>query len=113
MTVSNHEGTEATNHHMARHRKGPLAGIRRPRLLIRAARLGMMDYSRSRDLKRILRVPELPLPSKAVRALLETEAAMEENRKSGGTTYSVMHHVEVMIALMAEARLVPDLKIEG
>ncbi|QDC11583.1 hypothetical protein FHY55_09995 [Oceanicola sp. D3] len=87
--------------------------MRRPSLLIRAARLGLTDYSRTRDLKRIMRVTTLPAPTRAVRDLLETEAAMEEGRQEGLSTYSVIRHVEVMIALMAEARLLPHGPVES
>lgn len=93
--------------------RDPLSGIRRPSLLIRAARLGLADYSRTRDLKRIMRVATLPAPTRAVRDLIETEAEMEQGRQSGLSTYSVIRHVEVMIALMAEARLLPRDPVEG
>jgi hypothetical protein len=33
-----------------------LATIRRPKILIRAARAGVTDYQRDRDLKRLLRL---------------------------------------------------------
>ncbi|MCO6382176.1 MAG: hypothetical protein JXQ91_02640 [Vannielia sp.] len=89
-----------------------MGGIRRPKLLIRAARLGLADYSRSRDLKRIMRVATLPAPTRAVRDLIETEAEMEEGRQHGLSTYSVIRHVEVMIALLAEARLLPQAPVE-
>ncbi|WP_244867469.1 DUF6477 family protein [Vannielia litorea] len=99
---------QATGGHQKRKTDGPLGGLRRPRLLIRAARLGLSDYSRTRDLKRIMRVTTLPAPTKALRDLMDTEAEMEEGRQSGLSTYSVIRHVEVLIALMAEARLLPQ-----
>ena len=88
--------------------RSPLAALRRPKLLIRAARLGLADYSRTRDLRRIMRTGAVPTPSNAVAALMNTEAELEECRRSGTSTYSVIRHVEVMIALMAEARLLPS-----
>ncbi|SIN92483.1 DUF6477 family protein [Vannielia litorea] len=99
--------------YQARRTQGPLAHIRRPKLLIRAARLGLADYSRSRDLKRIMRVATLPAPTRAVRDLIATEAEMEEGRQTGLSTYSVIRHVEVMIALMAEAKLLPQGPLDG
>ena len=84
-----------------------LANLRRPRLLIRAARFGLTDYNRDRDLKRVMKVPRAPSPAKAVDGLIETEARMEATRKAGDASYSVARHVEVLIALMAEARLLP------
>ncbi|MGP3696465.1 DUF6477 family protein [Rhodobacter sp. NSM] len=80
-----------------------LAEIRRPRLLMRAARLGLSDYRRERDLRRLV---EDQRPERAVTALLQEERRLEAQRTSGDTTYSVTHHVEVLIALIAEARLI-------
>jgi hypothetical protein len=60
-----------------------LKDLRRPRLLIRAARHGLSDYRRDR------------------------EAEIEGNRQTGSACYNVARHIEVLIALMAEARLLP------
>ncbi len=86
-----------------------LANLRRPRLLIRAARFGLTDYNRDRDLKRVMKVARAPSPLRAVDGLIEAEAHLEETRKAGDASYSVARHVEVLIALMAEARLLPRL----
>ena len=82
-----------------------LRAIRRPALLIRAARFGQAGYERRRDLRRVLRVAECPAPGPAAIALIEAEAAAEAARRAGTAGYSVAAHVEVLIALMAEARL--------
>ena len=77
--------------------------FRRPRLLMCAARHGLQDYRRERDLPRILGgyAPEQrPLP-----ALISTERALEDQRKRNDATYSCTRHVEVMIALLAELTL--------
>ena len=84
-----------------------LANLRRPKLLIRAARFGVSDYNRNRDLKRLIGTSAAPGPQRAVDSLIEEEARIEEVRKSGDATYSVARHVEVLIALIAEARLLP------
>jgi len=84
-----------------------LSTLRRPRLLIRAARFGMTDYNRERDLKRLTHAASIPSPERAVSNLMAQEADLEETRKSGNATYSVSRHVEILIALMAEARLLP------
>ncbi|GKY87657.1 DUF6477 family protein [Sinisalibacter aestuarii] len=82
-----------------------LAGLRRPRLLIRAARFGLADYNRERDLKRLTRQPVAPAPRAAVDALIAAEAALEESRQTGAAGYSPARHVDVLIALISEARL--------
>ena len=84
-----------------------LSTLRRPRLLIRAARFGMADYNRERDLKRLIRESSAPTPARAVSRLMSEEAALEETRTSGDASYSVARHVDILIALMAEAKLLP------
>ena len=82
-----------------------LALIRRPRLLVRAARFGIEEYNRNRDLRRILRGEALPGPSDALPRLIDMEAAQEDTRKRGDASYSIARHLEILIALMAESRL--------
>ncbi|MGR3341680.1 MAG: DUF6477 family protein [Paracoccaceae bacterium] len=84
-----------------------LSKVRRPRLLIRAARFGVQDYDRARDLKRVVKSSTAPSPARALNCLMTEEARLEEIRKTGDATYSVARHVEVLIALMAEVRLLP------
>ena len=87
-----------------------LAELRRPRLLIRAARLGLGDYRRDRDLKRLISpaiFAEATDPEQTLARLISAEGLLEENRLRGAACYSVARHIEVMIALMAEARSLP------
>ncbi|MFV2038297.1 MAG: DUF6477 family protein [Paracoccaceae bacterium] len=85
-----------------------LSALRRPRLLIRAARFGLTDYNRARDLKRLMRTTTVPSPAHAVGSLMNEEARLEETRQAGDANYRVAHHIEVLIALMAEAQLLPQ-----
>ncbi|OYU39166.1 MAG: hypothetical protein CFE33_12155 [Pseudorhodobacter sp. PARRP1] len=82
-----------------------LETLRRPRMLIRAARCGVLDYRRERDLKRL--VDSTPTPERAVTRLLAEEERLEDIRISGEASYSVARHIEVLIALIAEVRLLP------
>lgn len=82
-----------------------LSRLQRPRLLIRAARHGQTDYRRDRDLRRLLGAPRVSTPQVTVPQLLAEEAHLETIRRAGGITYSVTRHIEVLIALMAEASL--------
>lgn len=84
-----------------------LSGLRRPELLIRAARAGLADYNRGRDLKRLMRVQQVPAPDRALPALLAEEEELEHTRRTGGATYSFARHIDLLIAMMAEARLLP------
>ena len=83
-----------------------LAALRRPRILVRAARCGLADYRRDRDLKRILRLPRAAASARALETLLAEEERLETIRTSGEATYSLQRHVAVLTALLAEARLV-------
>ena len=78
--------------------------IRRPRLLITAARLGLADYRRERDLRRL--IGGVSRPETAVVSLLDEECRLEAVRQSGRATYSIARHIEVLIALLSEARLI-------
>jgi Family of unknown function (DUF6477) len=80
-----------------------LANLRRPRLLMHAARFGLGDYRRERDLRRL--VPGSTSPEKTVETLLSVEERLEETRLAGDAGYSVARHIDVLIALLAEAQL--------
>ena len=84
-----------------------LAALRRPKILVRAARAGVVEYRRDRDLKRILRLPRAAAPRQAIDRLLAEESRLEETRAAGEATYSIQRHVAVLTALLAEARLLP------
>ncbi len=87
--------------------------LRRPSLLIRAARFGLSDYNRARALRKLTRSPMVPNPLRAVSSLLGVEAALEDARQSGDASYSVARHVEVLIALIAETRLLSRPQAQG
>ena len=82
-----------------------LAWLRRPRLLVSAARCGQADYRRSLDLPRILRLAQAPAPARAAALLLDMEEMLDDARRSQDAGYNAARHVEVLIALLAEARL--------
>jgi hypothetical protein len=82
-----------------------VSALRRPMLLVRAARFGLTDYRRDRDLRRLLPAAPLPSPEAAVDRLLAAEQDAEARRREGSATYSVATHVELLVALIAEARL--------
>lgn len=84
-----------------------IARLQRPRLLIQAARLGLPDYRRDRDLRRLIGTLAAPPPPVTVARLLEAEEEVEQVRRTGATGYNAVRHVDLLIALMAEARLLP------
>ncbi len=82
-----------------------LNALRRPKILIRAARAGVVDYRRERDLKRLLRQSRSAAPHHAIGSLLVEEDRLESTRTAGEATYSIQRHVAVLTAILAEARL--------
>lgn len=82
-----------------------LRQLKRPRILVGAARKGLALYRREQDLRRIL--ARDASTREAGRALLETEERLEERRRAGDAGYSVADHISVLTALIAEAALVP------
>ncbi|MFZ5963772.1 DUF6477 family protein [Thalassococcus sp. BH17M4-6] len=82
-----------------------LDAIRRPRLLLRAARIGADGYNRRTHLARILGHALLPRSGPALMQLMEIEAELDQRRRQRNGDYRVSQHVEVMCALLGEARL--------
>ncbi len=85
---------------------GMIAALSRPLLLVRAARLGVEDYDRSQSLPRLLGGLVPPRSGSAVLRLLELEGDLDARRQAGRGDYLAARHVEVLIALMGEARLI-------
>ena len=82
-----------------------LNSLHRPRLLVRAARLGAQDYRRDRHLQRILGYGALPRTAVALVRLMELERGLNDQRLDDDAGYSLPRHVDVLIAMMGEAQL--------
>lgn len=82
-----------------------IRNLRRPALLARAARFGADDYRRDVVLPRLLKTEKVPRPAAAVMALLELEAATDARRIAKAGDYSPARHVELLIAISGEARI--------
>lgn len=79
--------------------------LKRPPLLVDAARHGVDAYDRAALLPRLIGACPGG-PARAVMALLEREAELEARRRSGSGDYRPARHVELIVALMGEARLI-------
>ncbi|SFA77504.1 hypothetical protein SAMN05421688_0783 [Poseidonocella pacifica] len=82
-----------------------IAQLRRPKLLIEAARAGAGKYRREHH---FLRLVKATLPARhgaAIMKILEEEARLDSLRREADASYSVQRHVGVLIALMGEFRL--------
>ncbi len=81
-----------------------LQSLCRSRLLSRAAKNGVTSYQRKRDLKRIIPGYETSASSAIILKLLDNEQRFEEDRRSGSPGYSLIKHVEILIAIAAEGQ---------
>lgn len=82
-----------------------LSSLTRPKILINAARLGMVDYDRDADLRFIVKTSRTPDHDEAIETLLTREGELEDNRKNAQASYSVHEHIRVLTALLSEVRL--------
>jgi hypothetical protein len=82
-----------------------LQSLHRPPLLMRAARIGADDYRRTTHLPRLMGYGVLPRHSAALLKLMQLEGDLNAQRLSGNTSYSLVKHVDVLIAMVGEARV--------
>lgn len=83
--------------------------LRRPNLLLDAARAGLRHYIRESHLSRALGRQghaRLIRPKDALEDLLDIEHKLNEERCQNEAGYSYYRHVEVLIATLAEAQMV-------
>ena len=81
--------------------------LRRPCLLLDAARAGLRHYRRETHLSRALGRQghaRLIRPFEALEELLEIEQKLNDERHKNEAGYSYFRHVEVLIATLAEAQ---------
>ena len=82
-----------------------ITSLRRPRLLARAAKIGAQDYNRDRHLQRLLGYGSIPGPGAALMRLLELEREVNAQRIEEDAAYSLVRHLDLLIALNGEAQL--------
>lgn len=84
------------------------ATLNRPRLLVRAAKAAAEDYQRKPHLARVLPGQKHRRHRETVLRLLEREHDLEANRRNQSAGYLVSDHLDVLIALIAEVRLLSE-----
>ena len=83
----------------------PRAGqplLRRPRLLVQAARAGLSGWKRDRDLRRVLKSETLPRPEAVLARLHAEEARHNLARQENRAEYDLHRHIMLLIAILAE-----------
>ena len=76
-----------------------IVNIRRPKILIEAARICARGYRRETMLPGLLGAS----PSRVVAVLQQREEGLESDRRARLSSYSAQAHVEVLSALLAES----------
>ena len=89
------------------HKNDMLYAIRRPKILVGAAKIGLEWYRRERDLTKVIHAMTTPAPERAVERLAAAEQELEEFRVAGRANNDVQRHIAVLTALLGEARLLP------
>ncbi len=77
---------------------------KRPKLLMEAARIAAVSYSRKRDLFRLIGAHSRSSDNAILDQLTFEEAEMDSRRREGDADYRVLRHIEVLSALLAELR---------
>ncbi|MEM7242770.1 MAG: DUF6477 family protein [Pseudomonadota bacterium] len=80
--------------------------IRRPRILVKAAKIALDHYERDAGLARLLKLRKTPDPDVALARLSEVEDALNTERLQGAATYSIERHIQILTALLAEIGLI-------
>lgn len=78
--------------------------LRRPKMLMRAAQIGVAEYKRVAHLPRLLGYGRMPKQSEAILKLIEIEKNLKALCKAGESADNLLRHIDVMIAIVGEAR---------
>ena len=89
-----------------------LNALHRPRLLLRAARIGAEDYRRAAHLPRLLGYGQLPRHGNALMRLMEIEGELNTLRLGEDSSYSLLRHIDVLIAIVGEGRILRAAQID-
>ncbi|MEO9573739.1 MAG: DUF6477 family protein [Tateyamaria sp.] len=90
-----------------------LNALHRPRLLIRAARIGAEDYRRAAHLPRLLGYGQLPRHGNALMRLMEIEGELNALRLGEDSSYSLLRHIDVLIAIVGEGRILRAAQVDA
>jgi len=85
--------------------------LRRPALLMRAARIGAADYRRDTHLPRLLGYGVLPRHGAALMKLMQQEEEQNQKRLENDRSYNLVKHVDLLIAMIAEARVLQATRV--
>lgn len=79
--------------------------LRRPALLVRAAKHGVDFYDRNTHLRKYIAQDPYPGPGAVLMKLFEIEREQNDARREKRGDYAPSEHVDVLVAIMGEAQL--------
>lgn len=85
----------------------PITKFKRPRILVKAARIAMQNQDRAKLVSRVLGCSDLPPASVTVERLRAREEEMNAARLAGDASYDIQRHITVLAALMIEMQRLP------
>lgn len=85
-----------------------LSNIKRPKLIIRAARSGTSQYQRSRFIKQYPSLSPKHSSETFLNRLLIEENEINQSRHNDDPAYNVRKHIAVLTAILAEANSIPQ-----
>ena len=85
-----------------------MKNLKRPKILVQAARFGLDDFKRHAELQRLLKRDQVPTPSRAIIELIDLENEINARRVSHDATYQLAEHINVLTAIMSEQRLLTE-----
>lgn len=79
--------------------------LRRPKLLVHAARHSLAGYDRTTHLARYMPIDPVPGPGVALMKLFDLEREMNDTRLAKTGTYIPSRHIDILVAIMSESQL--------
>ena len=80
-----------------------ITALRRPRILVQAARHGVQSYDSKREIMKLTGYNSSTAEA-LVDCLARRERLLDRERREGSETYDMHQHIQVLTALLAELR---------
>lgn len=88
--------------------RGKLSTVKRPKILVKAAKIASRTYIRSRDLSAILGYSHPVTDTLIAKQLFDLEHFTNQERRQGDASYDLKKHVQILSALLSEVQVEPE-----
>ena len=82
-----------------------VVALKRPSMLVRAAKEGALGYRRKAHLRRYFGEHQQRCGADLLKKIMQLEAEQNVQRKAVQAEYSITQHVDILIALIGEAQI--------